>query len=118
MIWKEEEKVFWSDPDDGQSSGVYTIVNQINDENVLIKSEHSEAEVPMHELMKLDEVYVCKECSSFDIEELMWCKLNSRKHIITDVSSEDRYYCNDCEEVHYTMPMPYLEYLTKNKKDK
>lgn len=119
MIFQVGQKVFWSDPA-GETSDVYTISKIIDDDTVLVTNEHSEAEVYISELMHLDEVYVCKECKSFDIEELMWCKLNTRKSVITDVAANEQYFCNDCEHVYDSMPKPYLELLknSKNKKSK
>jgi DNA-directed RNA polymerase subunit RPC12/RpoP len=98
MEFKIGQKVFWNDPDHGNSSGVYDLVEYIDDESALVKNEVSEAEVYLHELMHLDDVYVCRECNSTNIEELMWCTVNQKVNVIADSGPYDQYYCNDCDK--------------------
>lgn len=50
-----DDEVYWTDPDNGFSSGYYNVVDVIHDDcgedNIYyIKDEHSEAEVFEHEL--------------------------------------------------------------------
>jgi rubrerythrin len=97
MIYQVGQKVFWNDPDDGQTSAIYEIVQQLDDEIVLLRNEHSETGAYLHELSHLDEVYMCKECGGFDIEELMWCTVNKKINEIKECGP-DGYYCNSCEK--------------------
>lgn len=112
MIFQEGEKVFWNDPEDGISSGVYEIISKVDDDydSVLIRNEHSEAEVFISELMKLEDTYVCNECGSFDIEELGWYAVNTRNMKFTDVGPGEEYWCNSCQEKHYGSPKSGKEY--------
>jgi len=43
-------EVYWTDPDDGISSGYYNVIKIISDEIVLISNGTSEAEVFIYEL--------------------------------------------------------------------
>lgn len=106
MIFQEGEKVFWNDPEDGISSGVYEIISKVDDDydSVLIRNEYSETEVFISELMKLDDVYVCRECGSFDIEELAWCTVNTPEIKFADAGPGEEYWCNTCQEKHYGTP--------------
>ncbi len=58
MKIKNGDKVYWNDPDNGFSSGEYTVVkspeSQYPDDIFLIHNEHgSEAEVPRFEIKKI-----------------------------------------------------------------
>jgi hypothetical protein len=119
MIFKVGQRVYWNDPAE-ETSGVYVLTEIISDDIdnatiVRITNEYSEAEVFTHELLWLDEVYVCNNCAGFNLEHLVWTKLNDRKVIITDVYDEDKYFCVDCGETHHSTPTRYLDY-EKNKK--
>ena len=114
MEFKIGEKVFWNDPDLGKSSGIYDIVEYINDESALIKNEFSEAEVYVHELMHIDDVYVCMECKSPDIEELMWCTVNQKINVIVDSGPLDEYYCVDCDKHYDVSPKNLGELQNEN----
>ena len=50
MKYKVDDEVYWNDPDEGISSGVYRIVKVMSEEIYLIADEHSEHEVFEHEL--------------------------------------------------------------------
>lgn len=105
MIFVIGQEVYWDDPDNGAASGLYKIEKVIDDESVLISNKYSEAEVPLHELMHLDDLYACHECGSLDIEEMMWVTVNKRHNIITDSANDDKYYCNQCEEIYNKYPL-------------
>ena len=55
---KKGEKVYWTDPDDGHSSGIYTVVETPTDDITLILSEYSEAEVLHHEIQPV-KLFLC-----------------------------------------------------------
>lgn len=44
------DEVYWNDPDDGLSSGVYKIIRVTSENTVYISNDTSEAEVYIHEL--------------------------------------------------------------------
>lgn len=50
---KLHDRVYWTDPDEGHSNGVYKVERVINPEVILIGNGVSEAEVPPHELRLL-----------------------------------------------------------------
>ena len=121
MIFKVGQRVYWNDPAE-ETSGVYVLTEIINDGIdygnlilVRITNEYSEAEVFTHELLSLDAVYVCNNCGGFNLEHVIWAKLNEPRVIMTDVYDEDKYFCVDCGETHHCTPTRYLDY-EKNKK--
>lgn len=57
-----------------------------------------------------EELWVCSECGSLDIEEKMWVRVNTGE--ITDCGDEGlNCYCNNCEE--HTYQKTLKQYLLK-----
>ena len=104
MIFQIGQQIYWDDPDDGAASGIYTI-QSINEDDILISNKYSEAEVQTHELIHLDDLYMCHECGSLDIEEKMWCSINRKTNVITDAVDDDCYFCNTCNQIYHKYPL-------------
>ena len=118
-MYKENQQVYWFDPAD-ETSGIYTVVKHITEEIVLIKSEHSEAEVPTGEIEPLVNVFCCEECGSTDVDEVGWIKVNTGIRANGDYPMEDNddRWCNGCNKHTYITNLKhYLEHKQKSDVD-
>ena len=70
--------------------------------------EETKSELEINSNLGDEELWVCSECGSLDIEEKMWVKVNTGE--ITD-SGDERLncYCNNCEE--HTIQLTLKEFL-------
>ena len=72
--------------------------------------EETKSELEINPDLGDEELWVCSECGSLNIEEKMWVKINNGQ--ITDHSENGLdCYCNNCEE--HTSQLTLKEYLSQ-----
>ena len=93
MAFKKNQPVFWKDPDNHQSSGIYRVEESWNlgedDETCLIMSDHSEAVVLSRELENLFDLKRIKPglCANCD---------GNGKKVAADLIEQNKYFCKIC----------------------
>lgn len=56
-----------------------------------------------------EELWVCVECGSLDIEETYWININNNQ--VTDSTNEVRYFCNQCNSMKQFSPITKQAFL-------
>lgn len=114
MIYKIGQKVYFHDPDNNISSGIYEVIASVTVGIVLLKNDYTETEAYLHEIKPLDNIYVCKNCNSANIQQRGWYNINDNSMKVTDIIDDECYYCENCDEIINEYPQKYKEYESKN----
>lgn len=86
--------VVWLDPDNGLATGLYKIIDILNDETFLLRNENFGISVSIQELRRCENVYVCPTCGDYKIEFRTWTEMNTHKFIMA--TDESQYWCPKC----------------------
>lgn len=93
-IYKIGDKVWWNDPAD-EKSGVYRLLEQVDDTDVMIVKDDYMQVVSMNQIKSASHVILHKYCGT-PIEMLRW--VNSATGEVGDGSDGLEDYCPKCED--------------------
>lgn len=95
-------------------SNFFLKIKSMTKKDYLKQVEQEKEELSLDKSLGEEEVYVCYECGSLDIEEKYWVGTNDG--IVSDYCDTQEYFCNTCEQKFNGYPYS-VERFTKEKCD-